>query len=120
MMTTKEAIDFFVEDFPQYVVSDLGPSRRQMAYHMAIEALKNQESQRWTPVTEKLPELDDDGYSDKVLVSFDSATLPEIGEYRASGENGNWYVGDLMETFEQYGLTVNAWKPLPKCYRRPK
>ena len=116
-MTNKEAAEFFIEEF-QYIVSDLGTSRRQMAYNLAINALEEKQKMEWIPVTEKLPDLDDDGYSDKVLVSFDSATLPEIGEYRGSGENG--YVGDLMETFEQYGLTDNAWKPLPKCYRRPK
>ena len=118
-MTNKEAAEFFIEEF-QYIVSDLGTSRRQMAYNLAINALEEKQKMEWIPVTEKLPDLDDDGYSEKVLVSFEGATLPEIGEYRASGRKGNWYLGDLMETFEQFGLTVNAWMPLPKGYRRPK
>lgn len=73
---------------------------------------------RWIPVEEKLPDTDEDGFSEKVLVSFSNASDPEIGEYRENDEKGTgFYVGDLLETFEEYGLKVNAWMPLPKCYR---
>ena len=81
----------------------------------AIEKLN---SMRWIPVEEKLPDTDEDGFSEKVLVSFSNASDPEIGEYRENDEKGTgFYVGDLLETFEEYGLKVNAWMPLPKCYR---
>ena len=81
----------------------------------AIEKLN---SMRWIPVEEKLPDTDEDGFSEKVLVSFSNASDPEIGEYRKNDEKGTgFYVGDLLETFEEYGLKVNAWMPLPKCYR---
>ena len=119
-MTNKEAADFFVEEFPQYIVSDLGPSRRQMAYNLAIKALEEKQKMQWTPVEEKLPDLDDDGYSEKVLVSFDKTSIVDIGEYRETAKDGKWYLQDMNESFSQYGLTVTAWMPLPKSYRRMK
>lgn len=77
-----------------------------------------QTARQWIPVEEKLPDTDEDGFSEKVLVSFSNASDPEIGEYRENDEKGTgFYVGDLLETFEEYGLKVNAWMPLPKCYR---
>lgn len=117
MMTKKEAVEFFTEDFPQYVMSELGPSRRQMAYHLAIKALEEEPNMQWVPVLEKLPDLDEEGYSEKMLLSFEGWSLPEIGEYRKNGDTGDWYVGDLEETFASYGLIVNAWMPLPKSYK---
>ena len=82
----------------------------------AIEKLN---SMRWIPVEEKLPDTDEDGYSKKLLVSFSNASDPEIGEYREHDEKGTgFYCGDMPETFSEYGLEVNAWMPLPKCYRK--
>ena len=85
----------------------------------ALEALREYD---WHPIYgddgEDLPELDEDGYSEKVLVSFANSTLPEIGEYRQEEDgSGSFYVGDLTDKFSDYGLIVNAWKPLQESYR---
>lgn len=66
----------------------------------------------WVPVKERLPELDEDGYSDYVLVSFANYVIPVIGQYA----DGDWHDGDDEKTLGKYGLKVNAWMPLPKCY----
>ena len=76
----------------------------------------------WHPIYgdggEDLPELDEDGYSEKVLVSFGNCSLPDIGEYRQEEDGGgSFYVGDLTDKFSDYGLIVNAWRPLPDPYR---
>lgn len=72
---------------------------------------------KWEPVSEKLPELDEDGYSEKLLLSFCNFPLPTIGEYRVSDGVGKWYDGDSDESVNAYALKVNAWMPLPKPYR---
>lgn len=85
---------------------------------MAIEALKQQKKKRWIPVTERLPDLDEEGYSEKLLISFDNFSLPAIGEYRQDPDgSGAWYEGDCDETLLSYGLIVNAWMPLPEQYK---
>ena len=72
----------------------------------------------WIPVDEKLPEADEDGYSEKILVSFRNFSLPDIGEYRVDGAKGtDFYIGDMEKAFSEYGLEVNAWMPLPKPYK---
>ena len=54
-MTVDEAIQFFTDDFPEYVCA-LGPSTRQMAYNKAIEALEALAGKdaRWISANEKL------------------------------------------------------------------
>ena len=73
------------------------------------------QKQRWIPVTQ-LPELDEDGESEKLLLSFSNFSLPTIGEYRVTDGEGHWYDGDDDKPLEDYGLKVNAWMPLPKPY----
>lgn len=62
----------------------------------------------WIPIAEKLPE--NDNY---ILLSFSNVGLPEVGRY----EDGRFYVGDDDEPLSKIGIIVNAWMPLPKCYR---
>lgn len=75
----------------------------------------------WTPVYDgegEPPAVDEDGYSRKVLVSFANYPFPELGEYRQDEDgSGSFYVGDLRDKFSDYGLIVNAWRPLPDPYR---
>lgn len=72
---------------------------------------------RWIPCSERLPELDEDGYSDKVLVCFANFTGCEICEYRDCDDCHGWYVGDTDDNPEDIGIHVVAWMPLPEPYK---
>jgi hypothetical protein len=72
---------------------------------------------KWIPVSESLPELDDDGYSTYVLVSFSNFTLPCIGQLRKTDGENHWYEGDDEKALDSFGLHVNAWMPLPEPYK---
>lgn len=72
---------------------------------------------KWIPCSERLPELDEDGYSDKVLVCFANFTGCEICEYRDCDDCHGWYVGDTDDNPEDIGIHVVAWMPLPEPYK---
>lgn len=80
------------------------------AIGMGIHALKETQ---WIPISERLPEEEE-----YILLSFANYTGLDIGRYENDGENDNFYPGDEEETYAHYGLTVNAWMPLPKPYRQ--
>lgn len=44
---------------------------------------------KWIPITERLPEN-----GDYILISFENATIPEIGRYEEDKEGGAFYIGD--------------------------
>ena len=71
----------------------------------------------WIPIDERLPEVDEDGYSEYVLLSFANASIPCIGQYVTDEEGGAFYDGDDEKPLNSYGLIVNAWMPLPERYR---
>ena len=83
----------------------------------AYERGKAEAQQRWIPCSERLPELDEDGYSDKVLVCFSNFTGCEVCEYRECDDCHGWYVGDSDDNPEDVGVHVIAWMPLPEPYR---
>ena len=62
---------------------------------------------------------DDDRF---VLVSFENFSVPQICRYHRDEDGGAFYLGDdyLEEngkSLSQYGVVVNAWMELPKCYK---
>ena len=92
---------------------------RQTAIEWCLEGLNNMPSaqpERWIPCSERLPELDEDGYSDKVLVCFSNFTGCEVCEYRECDDCHGWYVGDSDDNPEDVGVHVIAWMPLPEPY----
>ena len=73
---------------------------------------------RWIPIDERLPEVNCNGYSDCILLSFSNYPIPTIGRYDVDKKgNGAFYDGDKDKSLSSYGLFVNAWMPLPKCYK---
>ena len=68
----------------------------------------------WILIDEKLPDTED-----YILLSFENFSLPQVGryEYDHLEESGAFYLGDELETCISQDLYVNAWMPLPKCYR---
>lgn len=84
--------------------------------NMAIDAL----NMYWRPFEFEtdIPPLDDEGYSERVLLSFDNAIDPDIGEYRQDEDGGGaFYIGDTDDTYAGLGLIVNGWMPLPESLR---
>lgn len=79
------------------------------------ETIKIIEDSNWIPVSERLPENDD-----YILLSFENFSIPEIGRYEQDEEGGAFYPGDEDYTYLSYGLFVNAWKPLPKPYKKER
>ena len=76
---------------------------------------------KWVPINEddpdSFPPVDEDGESDYILLSFENASIPCIGQYRQDDEGGAFYDGDEEDPLTKIGLIVNAWMPYPKPYR---
>ena len=74
--------------------------------------------QRWIPIDKRLPEVNCDGYGDCILLSFSNYPIPTIGRYDVDEMgNGAFYDRDDDKSLSSHGLFVNAWMPLPKCYK---
>ena len=65
----------------------------------------------WIDIEQELPKTDT-----YVLVSFDNYSLADIARYEEDEEGGAFYPGDEEKSYASFGLFVNAWMPLPKCY----
>lgn len=65
----------------------------------------------WIPIEESLPDTDR-----LVLISFVNYGVPQIGRYREDEEGGAFYLGDEDVPMSKYGIMVNAWMELPRCY----
>lgn len=76
------------------------------------DAEENDRLGQWIPCSERMPEEEE-----YILLSFANYTGLNIGRYENDGENDKFYPGDEEETYAHYGLTVNAWMPLPEPYR---
>ena len=85
------------------------------AYDKAIKIVKKaakKSNSGWIPVEERFPE--DDKY---ILLSFSNFSVPCVGRYEEDEEGGAFYLGDEDETCVSQDLFVNAWMPLPPCYK---
>lgn len=72
----------------------------------------------WIPAIERLPEVNEDGDSKYILLSFDNFSLPAVGRYHFTEEDGgNFFEGDDDRSCLSYGIFVNAWAKLPEPYR---
>ena len=88
----------------------------QKAYELGkLDAME--EMPHWIPCSERKPDLDEDGFSKNMLVSFSNFSGLEICQYRETDEEHGWYVGDSTEKPEDIGVHVIAWMPLPTPYR---
>lgn len=64
------------------------------------------------------PPVDEEGYSDYILISLENFTIPLIGQYRVDETGGAFNIGDDEEPALRHGFIVNAWRPLPAPFRR--
>lgn len=86
------------------------------------EVMERLNSMNWIPILDgdgQMPEVDDEGYSDYILLSFRNASFLCIGQYREDEEGGAFYEGDDEDPLTKIGLFVNAWMPLPERYHDP-
>ena len=98
-MTNEKAIKWLKVE-ASYIEEDVGHGKEILeAYDMAIKAL---EQTRWIPVSERLPESDDD-----VLVTDDAGGLASVGI--------DWL--DIYSNRWCCSQNVTAWMPLPNPYR---
>ena len=75
-------------------------------------------SDDWIPIEKELPDVDEDGCSGYILISFENWSLPTIGIYVVDESgNGAFRDSDEERTLASYGFVVNAWMPLPQPYR---
>lgn len=72
---------------------------------------------KWIPVTERLPKVDENGYSDSVLVTIrvgyddDAHNFVYIANWCEVGYMRFWRIG------EEYAEDIVAWMPLPKPWK---
>ncbi|MBQ6577452.1 MAG: hypothetical protein IJL91_06865 [Bacteroidales bacterium] len=71
----------------------------------------------WIPIDERLPEVNEDGFSEYILLSFSNFSVPQVGRYEEDTNGGAFYLGDEEEPLSKIGVFVNAWMPLPECYK---
>lgn len=115
VLTIQEAVDI-LKRIP------IANTRELKAVYMAVEALEEKWRERWRPVMDgdgEMPQVDEDGYSEYVLVNF--TNVPEafdIGQYRTDSEGGNFFSGDDDDPYTKIGAYVSAWRPLPQSYER--
>lgn len=82
-----------------------------------VKELPSAQPTHWIPCSERMPETDEDGYSDKLLVCFSNFTGHEICEYRIIDGIGKWYFGDSDDCPDDIGVKVIAWMHLPEPYK---
>ena len=81
------------------------------------KAVEFYKKMQWIPA-ENPPEVDEEGYSEYILLNFTNTTVHEIGQYVADEDGGGaYYIGDDDKLCLSYGFFVDAWMPLPERYR---
>lgn len=73
------------------------------------------EKDRWIPAEDETKKPPQGIY---ILLSFENYSTPVPGRYEEDEDGGaSFYAGDDNESCTSQGLIVNAWRPLPECYR---
>jgi hypothetical protein len=72
----------------------------------------------WIPIEKKLPDVEEDGSSDFIMLSYENYPLPDAGRYYQDKDGSGWFgFGNIEEPLSRIGLIVNAWRPLLEPYR---
>ena len=73
----------------------------------------------WIPIIPDLPmeeqKLPEPGRY--VLLSFENFSPPLVGRCEIDENGASFYVGDDDEPLSEKEVFVNAWQPLPECWR---
>ncbi len=86
-------------------------AREAEAIREAIRILK---ATSWRDAEYEPPEVDEDGESEYIPLSFANTSIPCIGRYQVDEDGGAYYVDDDEEPLTKIGLITDAWMPLPK------
>ena len=68
--------------------------------------------QEWIPCSERLPDLNENGVSDMVLLCWSDGQMT-VGAY----QGGRTFVGQAWPTARDCRVTVTAWQPLPTPWK---
>lgn len=52
-----------------------------------------------------------------ILLSFENFSVPLVGRYEEDENGGAFYIGDEEKTCTEQDIIVNAWQPLPECWK---
>lgn len=86
-------------------------------FEFVKKAVEFYKKMQWIPA-ENPPEVDEEGYSERILLNFANATVHEIGQYVVDKYSGcAYYIGNDTKPCSIYGLFVDAWMPLPERYK---
>lgn len=86
-------------------------------FEFVKKAVEFYKKMQWIPAV-NTPEVDEEGYSERILLNFENASIHEIGRYIEDGDGGcAYYIGDDTKPCSIYGLFVDAWMPLPERYK---
>lgn len=122
---TKTVVDFaiqFHETEDEFIFKTIGPFyidilERVISKKELEEMLLRAERMKWIPAV-NTPEVDEKGYSERILLNFANATVHEIGRYVVDKYSGcAYYIGNDTKPCSIYGLFVDAWMPLPERYK---
>ena len=78
------------------------------AIEMGIHALKETQ---WIPRSERLPKT-----GEYVLISCEGLDAPSVGKYEEDDIGGTFYLNKDVPC-EDFGIVVEAWRPLPEPYK---
>lgn len=123
---TKTVDDFaiqFHETEDEFIFKTIGPFcidvlERVISKKELEKMLLRAERMKWIPAV-NTPEVDEEGYSERILLNFENTSIHEIGRYIEDGDGGGaYYIGDdAKPCLPSYGLFVDAWMPLPERYK---
>lgn len=87
-------------------------------FEFVKKAVEFYKKMQWIPAV-NTPEVDEEGYSEHILLNFENTSIHEIGRYIEDGDGGGaYYIGDDAKScLSSYGLFVDAWMPLPERYK---
>lgn len=99
---TKTVVDFaiqFHETEDEFIFKTIGPFcidilERVISKKELEEMLLRAERMKWIPA-ENTPEVNEEGYSERILLNFANATVHEIGQYVVDKYSGcAYYIGN--------------------------
>lgn len=87
-------------------------------FEFVKKAVEFYKKMQWIPAV-NTPEVDEEGYSEHILLNFENTSIHEIGRYIEDGDGGGaYYIGDDDKPcLSSYGISVDAWMPLPERYK---